>query len=299
MKHITSISAFHRACGYPPPQQPLLSLLTCEQLLRCTFGEDPLTTDFYLISFRKMKPGGRFLYGKTSYDHEAGALSFVKPRQVIQITDLQLVDMAFVIIVHEDYLLGHPLHAEIKKYGFFEYEVNEALHLAPREEQILWDLYHQMGFEYGNNQDEYSKEIILKHLDSMLSYSQRFYKRQFLNRSTLSGSTVTRFTSLLAAYRKQGNLQTLGLPTVKYLADQLHTSPRYLTDLLKQETGKTALDHIHAFLLDEAKNLLISSDNTIAQTAYELGFNNPPYFTRLFKKEIGLTPHEYRAKFLN
>jgi AraC family transcriptional activator of pobA len=299
MKHFKSISEFHRACGYPPPAHPLLSLLTCQQLLHCSFGEAPLTTDFYMISFRKMKPGGRFLYGKTSYDHEAGALSFVKPRQVIEIMDLQLIDKAFVVIIHEDYLLGSALHAEIKKYSFFDYEVNEALHLAPREEQILWELYHQIGFEYGNNQDEYTRDIILTHLASMLKYSQRFYKRQFLNRSHLSGSMVARFTDLLTAYFENGQLQQQGLPTVKYLADKLNTSPRYLTDLLKQETGKTALDHLHLFLLGEAKNLLISTDNTIAQTAYQLGFENPPYFTRLFKKVVGLTPHEYRAQFLN
>jgi AraC family transcriptional activator of pobA len=299
MKHFTSISAFHRDCGYPPPAHPLLSLFTCQQLLHCSFGEEPLTTDFYMISFRKIKAGGRFLYGKTSYDHEAGALSFIKPRQVMQITDLQLVEMAFVVVIHEDYLLGHALHAEIKKYSFFDYEVNEALHLAPREEQILWELYHQIGFEYGNNQDEYSRDIILTHLASILKYAQRFYKRQFLNRAHLSGSMVARFTDLLTTYFEQGQLQTQGLPTVKYLADKLNTSPRYLTDLLKQETGKTALDHLHLFLLGEAKNLLISTDNTIAQTAYQLGFDNPPYFTRLFKKVVGLTPHEYRAQFLN
>jgi AraC family transcriptional activator of pobA len=299
MKHFTSISAFHRDCGYPPPQHPLLSLLTCQQLLHCSFGGAPLTTDFYMISCRKMKAGGLFLYGKTSYDHEAGALSFVKPRQVMQITDLQLIDKAFVLIIHEDYLLGHPLHGEIKKYGFFDYEVNEALHLAPREEQILWDLYHQIGAEYSNNQDEYSRDIILTHLTSILKYSQRFYKRQFLNRSALSGSTLARLTDLLTAYFEEGQLQQQGLPTVKYLADKLNTSPRYLTDLLKQETGKTALDHLHLFLLGEAKNLLISTDNTIAQTAYQLGFENPPYFSRLFKKVVGLTPHEYRAQFLN
>jgi AraC family transcriptional activator of pobA len=299
MKHFTSISAFHRDCGYPPPAHPLLSLFTCQQLLHCSFGDAPLTTDFYMISFRKMKAGGQFLYGKTSYDHEAGALSFIKPRQVMQITDLQLIEMAFVVVIHEDYLLGHALHAEIKKYSFFDYEVNEALHLAPREEQILWELYHQIGFEYGNNPDEYSRDIILTHLGSMLQYAQRFYKRQFLNRAHLSGSMVARFTELLTAYFEEGQLQEKGLPTVKYLADKLNTSPRYLTDLLKQETGKTALDHLHLFLLGEAKNLLVSSDNTIAQTAYQLGFDNPPYFSRLFKKVVGLTPHEYRAQFLN
>ncbi|GAB3828596.1 helix-turn-helix domain-containing protein [Hymenobacter jeollabukensis] len=298
MKHFTSIGEFHRISGYEPAEHPLLSLLTCQELTHCSFGSSPITTDFYMISLKKIK-AGNFLYGKTTYDHDAGSLSFVKPRQVMAINDIELTEKAFVLFMHEDYLLGHPLHAEIKKYGFFDYEANEALHLSPREEQIMWGLYYQMDFEYRNNPDEYSRDIILTHLASLLKYSQRFYKRQFLNRSPLSGTTASRFTDLLTAYFEDGLLQTKGLPTVKYLAEKLHTSPRYLTDLLRQETGKTALDHIHLFLLGEAKNLLISTDNTIAQTAYQLGFENPPYFSRLFKKEVGLTPHEYRAQFLN
>jgi len=298
MKHFKTISEFHRTSGYAPPEHPLLSLVTCKELTHCSFGSSPITTDFYMISLKKIK-AGNFLYGRTKYDHDAGSLSFVKPRQVIEINDIELTEKAFVLFIHEDYLLGHPLHAEIKKYGYFDYEANEALHLAPREEQIMWDLYDQINLEYRNNQDEYSRDIVLTHLDSILKYSQRFYKRQFLNRSPLSGTTASRFADILTAYFERGLLQQEGLPTVKYLADKLHTSPRYLTDLLKQETGKTALDHIHLFLLGEAKNLLISTDNTIAQTAYQLGFENPPYFTRLFKKQVGLTPHEYRAQFLN
>ncbi|UOQ71464.1 helix-turn-helix domain-containing protein [Hymenobacter cellulosilyticus] len=297
--HYESISAFHRAIGSPPPAHPLLSLLTCQMLAPCTLGDKPLTADFYMISLKKIS-AGEFRYGRTRYDHEGGSLSFVKPGQLVELTHAELTENSFLIFLHEDYLLGHALHADIRKYGFFEYEANEALHVAPREEHIMWELFRQMEFEYGNNPDEYSRGIILTHLDALLKYSQRFYKRQFLNRSAaLSGPVVARFTALLTAYFEQGQLQTQGLPTVKYLAGQLHTSPRYLTDLLKQETGHTALDHIHSFLLGEAKNLLLGTDNTIAQTAYQLGFDNPTYFSRLFKKEIGLTPREYRARFLN
>ncbi|UOQ68955.1 helix-turn-helix domain-containing protein [Hymenobacter volaticus] len=296
--HYESISAFHRAIGSPPPEHPLLSLLTCQKLAECTLGDKPLTADFYIISLKKIS-AGEFRYGRTKYDHDGGSLSFVKPRQLVEITHVELTENSFLIFLHEDYLLGHGLHTDIRKYGFFEYEANEALHVAPREEQIMWHLYGQIDFEYRNNQDEYSRDIILTHLDSLLKYSQRFYKRQFLNRTALSGPTVAKFTALLTAYTERGLLQAQGLPTVKYLAEQLHTSPRYLTDLLKQETGKTALDHIHWFLLGEAKNLLLSTDHTIAQTAYQLGFDNPTYFSRLFKKELGLTPREYRTQSLN
>jgi AraC-like DNA-binding protein len=296
MTHFNSLSELHRASGFPPPAHPLLSLLTCQELACCSLGNSPVTTDCYMISLTKMQ-AGRFCYGKTRYDHDAGSLSFVKPRQVVEITGVELTKKAFTLFVHEEYLLGHALHTAIKKYGFFDYEVNEALHLAPPEEQLLWELYHQIEREYRNNPDEFSQDIILTHLASVLNYAQRFYKRQFLNRRPLSGPTVSRFTALLTTYFESGLLQQQGLPTVKYLADQLHLSPRYLTDMLKQETGKTALDHLHLFLVGEAKNLLLSSDQTIAQTAFQLGFENPPYFTRLFKKEVGLTPHAYRAQF--
>jgi AraC-like DNA-binding protein len=226
-------------------------------------------------------------------------MSFIKPRQIIKIDNLELTEKGFVIHIHEDFLIKHHLHSEIKKYTYFDYEVNEALHLSPKEEEIIWDLFHKIQSEYSNNQDEYSKDIMLTHIDSVLKYSQRFYKRQFLNRTVFSGTIISRFTEILKLYFENGNLQKDGLPTVKYMASQLTISPRYLSDLLKQETGKTALEHIHILLIEEAKNLLMSTNNTVAETAYQLGFENPPYFSRLFKKEVGLTPVEYKEQFLN
>jgi AraC-like DNA-binding protein len=173
------------------------------------------------------------------------------------------------------------------------------LHLSPKEEETIWDLFYKIKLEYYNNQDDFSKDIMLTHIDSILKYSQRYYKRQFLNRTSLSGTIITRFTEILKFYFESGKLQKEGLPTVKYMASKLSLSARYLSDLLKQETGKTALEHIHISLVTEAKNLLVSTDNTVAETAYQLGFENPPYFSRLFKKEVGLTPTEYREQFLN
>ena len=242
---------------------------------------------------------GTFLYGKTQYDHDNGSMSFIKPRQIMKIENLEVEEKGFMIYIHEDYLINNALHSEIKKYSYFDYEVNEALHLSPKEEETIWDLYYKMQTEYYNNQDEYSKDIIISHIDSILKYSQRYYKRQFLSRNIVSSGVISKFTDILKIYSDNGNLQKYGLPTVKYMALQLAISSRYLSDLLKQETGKTALEHIHIFLIDEAKKLLTSSTNTIAQTAYELGFENPPYFTRLFKKEVGLTPIQFKEQFLN
>jgi len=297
MKHFKTISELHSTNGYAAPENPLLSLLTCEDLKTCTIGSSKFTSDFYMIAFKKIK-SGTFLYGKTKYDHDNGSMAFVKPRQIVEISNIELTEKAFILFIHEDFLPGHILHTEIKKYGFFDYEVNEALHLSPKEEEIIWDLFYKIQSEYHNNQDEYSKEIIIAHIDSILKYSQRFYKRQFLNRTVYSGTIISRFSGVLRSYLESGNLQSKGLPTVKYMASELTISARYLSDLLRQETGKTALEHIHIFLIDEAKNILMSTDNTIAETAYQLGFENPPYFSRLFK-EVGLTPIEYKEQFMN
>ncbi|GAB3573986.1 AraC family transcriptional regulator [Spirosoma luteolum] len=294
MVHYKTLADLHRAGGYPQPEHPQLSLLTCQELTTCSWGSQQFTGDFYMISLKKIK-SGTFLYGKTSYDHHNGSMSFVKPRQLVEISNVELAEKAFVIFIHEDYLLGSPLHNAIRNYAYFDYEINEALHLSPAEERIMWDLYEKIGTEYRNNQDEFSREIILTHIDSVLKYAQRFYKRQFINRTVLSGTTITRFHNLLTRYFEQGLHRQEGLPSVHFLAGELNLSPRYLSDLLKQETGKTALDHIHLFLIEEAKERLRSSDKSIAETAYALGFENPPYFTRLFKNLVGMTPNQYKS----
>jgi AraC-like DNA-binding protein len=299
MNHFKSIGDLHRDSGFPLPENPLLSLLSCDHTQSCALGRNrEFTGDFYMIGFKKLK-SGVFLYGRTKYDHDSGSLSFVKPRQVVEMRDVALQENGFLIFIHEDFLNGHPLHSEIKKYGYFEYEANEALHLSPKEEQIIWDLYRKLEIEYGNNQDEYSREIILSHIDSILKYSQRFYKRQFINRTSLSGKVVSKFNDILSSYFEKGGLKEKGLPTVKFIASELNMSPRYLSDLLKQETGKTAMELIHIFLISEAKNLLIGDESTVSEIAYTLGFENPPYFSRLFKKEVGMSPNEFKRQNLH
>jgi len=238
-------------------------------------------------------------YGKTRYDHDRGTMSFMRPNQIVGMRNLELEDSGFFIYFHEDLLIGHSLHEEIRKYSFFDYEVNEALHLSPKEEQIIWELYEKIGTEYHNNTDEYSRDIMVAHLDSILKYAQRFYKRQFIHRAALSGKTVSRFNALLDAYFAKGLMKQNGLPSVNYLAAELNLSPRYLSDLLKQETGKTALELIHLHLISQAKNQLLGADQSVSEIAYGLGFENPPYFSRLFKKEVGMTPNEFKKLSLN
>lgn len=298
MKHYDTISELFSTNGFPPPENPLLGLLTFEKSKECRFIEKEFTMAFYVITLKKFD-SGIISYGKTKYDHQNGSMAFVKPYQKVKISDLETTEKGFIIYIHENFLFNSNLHSEIKNYGYFDYEVNEALHLSPKEEKIIWDLFDKITTEYNNNQDDFSRDIIITHINSILKYSQRFYKRQFLNRNFLSGTIITKFTEILKEYFDNGRLKTDGLPTVNYMSSRLNISSRYLSDLLKQETGKTALEHIHIALILEAKNLLMSTDNTIAQTALQLGFDNTSYFSRLFKKEIGKTPTEYREQFLN
>ncbi|PWV51528.1 AraC family transcriptional regulator [Chitinophaga sp. S165] len=293
MIHYSSLSELHRANNFTPPENPLFAIIRCDKT--CTIGDRAFTTDFYMIGFKKLK-AGIFKYGRTSYDHQNGTMSFVRPRQIIQMTGLEFEEDGFLLFIHEDFLNGNVLHTDIQKYGFFDYEVDEALHLSPKEEEIIWDLYRKIQIEYYNNQDEYSRNIILAHIGSILQYAQRFYNRQFIHRKTTSGKTVSRFNAVLAEYFSGGMLHDKGLPSVNYMAEQLHLSPRYLSDLLKQETGKTAIELIHIFLISEAKNLLKTADQSVAEIAYHLGFENPPYFSRLFKKEVGLSPNQFKRQ---
>ena len=298
MKHFKKISDLHEALVVKPPENPLFSVAygerdTCD-------GNNILefTSDFYIIGFKKLKSGSMH-YGKTKYDHDLGSMSFVKPQQKVVFKNVELEEKGFLIIIHEDFLPGTVLYNEIRKYSYFDYEVNEALHLSPAEEDIIWNLYFSIEKEYHNNTDELSKAIIVSHLDSMLKYAQRFYKRQFINRKELTGSTVTKFNALLAANFEERKTTNIGLPTVSLMAEKLHISSRYLTDLLKQETGKTALELIHLFLIGEAKNLLTEGKLNISEISHLLGFENTTYFSRLFKKEVGRTPNEFRGSRLN
>jgi len=296
MKHYSCLSVMHRENGWKMPEHPLLSMVRCFH--NCALGNGEFTTDFYMIAFKKLRSDAT-RYGRTKYDHQNGTMLFVKPGQVMAMKDLEPDVDGFVIFFHEDYLTGHSLYREIKHYNYFEYVANEALHLAPGEEKVIWELHDKIQQEYNNNEDEYSRAIILSHIASVLTYSQRFYKRQFINRTDMSGKIVSRFNQVLTQYLNSNHPINNGLPTVQNIAAQLHLSPRYLSDLLKQETGKTAIELIHLSLISEASKLLKSSDLTIAEIAYQLGFESLSYFSRLFKQEVGTSPLKFKKQDLN
>lgn len=296
MKHYATLTELHLGNGWDAPQNPLFSMIGC--LASCPLGNREFTTDCYIIAFKKIK-SGMFMYGRTQYDHDNGCLFFAKPRQIIEMKDLEFEEKGYMLMIHEDYFNGHEIRKRIENYSFFDYEVTEALQLSPKEEQIILELYDKIEIEYYNNPDEFSREIILSHISSILNYAHRFYKRQFIDRAQVNGKMVSKFNDALKKYINEGKLENVGLPSVNYLAEQLFVSPRYLSDLLKQETGKTVMELIHVFLISEAKNLLRLDEKGVAEIAYHLGFENASYFTKLFKKQTGVRPLEFRKMHMN
>lgn len=277
--------------GLGSPEHPSICLHRCTST--CPMGEGEFTTDFYIIGFKKLHKG-QFLYGRTKYDHDNGSMSFIKPGQLVELRNIEVEEDGFFIFIHEDYLNGHSLREEIGRYGFFDYEANEALHLSPREEGFIWNLYNLIDVEYQNNPDEYSRNIMLTHVDSILKYAQRFYKRQFVNRIDLSGKVISKFEHLLNDWFGEDYSGNKKLPTVAAMASRLNLSSRYLSDLLKQETGKSAIELIHLYLIREAKDRLKSREQNISEIAFELGFDSLSYFSRLFKKETGYSPNQFK-----
>jgi len=297
MQHFKTVSSYFEYLRLPRPEHPMLSVLHAKkgEFLPCPRkSSPPIMTDCYSISLKKIVKGN-LNYGRTKYDFTNGVLVFMAPRQVIQWDSSVVFEQeGFSINFHEDFLKGTELAHQIKKYGFFSYAVNEALHLSPSEEKQMEDIVDNIEIEYRNNQDKFSKDIIVAHLSTLLKYANRFYERQFLNRKELSIDLFAEFTRHLTAYLESGQLQTIGVPSIDHIASNMSVSQRYLSDTLKKETGKTTTEHLQLFLIDEVKNSLLDANKTISEVAYELGFEYPQYFSRLFKKKEGMSPSAYR-----
>ncbi len=300
MQHFKTLSAYLDYLELPGPEHPMLSVFSAigDGFLPCPKeSSPPITNDCYSISLKKIVKGD-LNYGRTKYDFTNGALIFIAPRQILQWDESVVYDQkGFSINFHEDFLKGTELANQIKKFGFFSYSANEALHLSPKEEKQIESIVENIDIEYQNNQDEFSKDIIISQLSTLLKYANRFYERQFLNRKELSNDLLEQFNKHLSAYFESGQLEEKGIPSIEEIAEQLSVSQRYLSDTLKKETGKTSTEHLQLYLIDEAKNILLNPNKTISEVAYELGFEYPPYFSRLFKKKEGISPSAYREKY--
>ncbi len=293
-----NITEFNQAQNLPVPENPLFSIgsrtLSADEVENCVSSSKEIsyTSQFYIISLKNIV-SGEIIYGRTKYDCSTGTLMFSAPNQTFTVKDVVISSESWFMAFHEDFIRGLDVRKQIKNYNFFNYNVNEALHLSPKEEQTIKSIFRNIETEYQNNQDEFSKEIIISHLETLLKYADRFYKRQFMNRKEINKNLITRFKEVLDTYFENGQQIEEGIPTVEWLAGQLGVSQRYMSDTLKAETGKTAVDQINLYLVEEAKDLLLAPNASISETAYKLGFEYPQYFSRLFKKKVGMSPKEY------
>jgi len=297
-----NITEFNLAQGFSEPENPLFSIgqkkLNDSEIENCVTSSDEInyTNQFYVISLKNIV-SGEIIYGRTKYDCNTGTLFFSAPNQTYTVKNLVVSSASWFLAFHEDFINGLDIRKKIKSYNFFNYNVNEALHLSPKEEKIIKSIFSNIEAEYNSFQDEFSKELIISHIETLLKYADRFYKRQFLVRKELSGDLHTRFYEYLINYVDEFNLEKTGVPKIENIAKHLTISTRYLSDTLKAETGKTAIEHINLFLIEEAKDLLLKRNLTISETAYKLGFEYPQYFSRLFKNKTGMSPSEYQKSF--
>lgn len=296
--HFSTIADFNEFMQVPKPNHPMVSVCQVSDSAPngdyiCSQTGVTFSNDFYMIAVKNIISGD-FHYGRTKYDFTNGTMMFMAPRQEMRANNLVVSSDALIIAIHEDFVKGHPIRDTIKKYGFFSYATNEALHLSPKEEILVRSLMSNIHHEYQENPDEFSKDLLLSQIDTLLKYSDRYYKRQFLNRSDITSEISERFDTALRRYFEAGKFNSTGIPKVDDIANELQMSARYLSDSLKSETGKAAQEHIHHYLLDEAKDMLLDSKTSVSEVAYKLGFDYPQYFSRLFKKKIGISPKEYR-----
>lgn len=302
--HYSTIAEYNKAMNFPEPEHPLLCVAHFvsqepDGVIACERNSDiAISTDFYGISLKKII-SGEIVYGRTKYDCQNGTMIFTAPGQEISIKGIKLQAEGRSIMFHEDYIRGHAIHEQIKKYHFFSYAVNEALHLSPSEEKQIAALFDTIEAEYHNNKDEFTKELILDLITTLLRFSNRYYHRQFLLRKESQNSLYENFKRELEIALAAAASTESEIPTVEELAEKLHVTSRYLSDALKVETGKTAKEWIHLELIESAKNLLLGSDCSVAEIAYQLGFEYPNYFARLFKKKVGITPTEYRQQSIH
>ncbi len=296
--HIPTITDLHKLAGAPPPEHPLVSIVRMEEIptpqevnfQRITYG-------FYSLGLKRYMKG-YVKYGRQKYDFQEGMMGFTAPNQLLDFTNLDSSDATgWLLFFQPELLRGHHLADQIEQYGFFDYEVNEALHLSKKEEESIEVIFENILKEYIQPIDKYSKSVVLSNIDLILTYSNRYYNRQFVTRNEVDSSLLTRFEQEIKTYFRQGILLQKGIPSVEYFAEKLHLSPNYLSDMLKSLTGKTTKEHIHYQLIEKAKNKLRSSDQTIAEIAYDLGFEYPQYFNRLFKDKTGMTPKAYRLSY--
>lgn len=295
-----SISEFHAFCNLPNPEHPLISLIDYSKVnYPMDDNELKWIQNFYSIGLKR-NVNAKFNYGQQEYDFDSGVLCFVSPLQFLKLEmkpDVMVEPTGWLLVVHPDFLWNTSLAKKIKSYDFFKYDINEALFLSDREEKVVVDILKNIEKEYQSNIDKFSQELIAAQIELLLIYSERFYERQFFTRKKSSHELLERFEEVLSRYFDSGNLIENGIPSVKFIAGEMNISPNYLGSLLRIHTQQNTQQHIQNKLIDLAKERLSTTHLSVSEIAYELGFEHPQSFSKLFKQKTNQSPLEFRKTF--
>ncbi|MCF2505628.1 helix-turn-helix transcriptional regulator [Dyadobacter sp. CY107] len=299
LRRFKTISEFHKFRGLPKPEHPLISVINLEMIDHLPANEWSLVNDFYSISLKR-NFNVKIKYGQQEFDFDEGVMFFMSPGQILRLEvdrDMQLEQSGWMLLVHPDLLWNTPLAKNIKQYEYFDYSVHEALFLSEKEEMIISGIMQSIQQEYHANIDKFSQDLIIAQLEVLLKYSERFYQRQFITRKISNRQILDRLERVINDYFNGEDLVQKGLPTVHYIAETLNISPNYLSSMLKLLTGQTTQQHIHEKLIEKAKEKLSVTDLSVSEIAYELGFEHPQSFSKLFKTKTSFSPLEFRQSF--
>lgn len=290
---LDSIDRYNKLYGVET-LHPLVTVIDASEIKQDLPSHALLNYGLYALYLKGTKCGD-LRYGKQLYDYQEGTVTSFAPGQVVEIRKTEGITPQWLgLVFHPDLIRGTSLGQEIKQYSFFSYASNEALHLSEDEKDIYRDCLEKIKMELTHPVDKHSKRLIARNIELLLDYCMRFYERQFTTRSKVNKDILTKFENLLDAYFQSDKPQTQGLPTVKYFADHVNLSSNYFGDLVKKETGRTAQEYIQNKLISIAKDEILGSGKSVSEIAYQLGFQYPQHFTRIFKKSVGQTPSEYR-----
>lgn len=291
-----SLNDFHRVIGLPKPLHPMISIINLADVnVIPNELSDMVVLNYYKIAY-KTDMGSKVKYGQNHYDFSEGGLVFTAPNQLFESPN-ETKKSGYVLLIHPDFLLSYPLAKKIKEYGYFSYSVNEALHLSDKEKNTILSIFHIILDELDNRIDDFSQDVIISQVELLLNYCNRFYKRQFITRKAVNNSLLEKMEIILDDYFNNEKTATHGIPTVQYLAELVNLSPSYLSDMLRSLTGQNAQQHIHNKMIEKAKELLSTTDLTISEIAYQLGFEHPQSFSKLFKTKTKLSPVDFRHSF--
>jgi AraC family transcriptional regulator, transcriptional activator of pobA len=294
-----SLSEAHLAMGLPKPQHPLISIVNnLDNTVEFNYPNNVHVLGYYKISY-KPKLNSKIKYGQTYYDFNEGGLLFAAPNQILGCSsDEQTNHTSFyTLLIHPDFLWNYPLAKKIKQYNFFSYSANEALHLSEQEKETMLSIFRIIEEELNSRIDEFSQEVLISQIELLLNYANRFYKRQFITRKAENNNLLQKLEGMLDEYFANQKSVGEGTLTVQYLSDNLNVSPSYLSDMLRSLTGQNAQQHIHNKLIEKAKEKLSITTLSVSEIGYELGFEHPQSFSRLFKMKTNLSPLEFRRSF--